>query len=67
MLVLFTLASLVSGISPVVDNFMHIVGFLTGFLLALVLQAYLLTFYITTYITIYASPASSSPSCCRHG
>ena len=42
MLVLFTLASLVSGISPVVDNFMHIVGFLTGFLLALVLQAFYL-------------------------
>ena len=39
MLVLFTLASLVSGISPVVDNFMHLVGFLTGFLFALVLQA----------------------------
>ena len=39
MLVLFTAASLISGISPVVDNFMHLIGFLTGFLLALVLQA----------------------------
>ena len=38
-LVLFTLASLISGISPVVDNFMHLVGFLTGFLIALVIQA----------------------------
>ena len=34
----FTVLSLITGVSPVVDNFMHGVGFVTGLLLALVLQ-----------------------------
>lgn len=34
----FTGLSLITGLSPVVDNFMHGVGFVTGLLLALVLQ-----------------------------
>jgi len=34
----FTATSLVTGVSPVVDNFMHGVGFVTGLLLALVIQ-----------------------------
>ena len=68
-LVLFTLASLISGISPVVDNFMHLVGFLTGFLIALVIQARLERWYTTREIArpIRAPSLSLYLSICRRG